>query len=194
MRRYAPVLLAFSLSLNAGAAWAQAGAVKSSFVALGPDGAAMARVITTAEACPSLMIDGAATPMTIRAKPGTEALRTTRSAPADSKPSEFPVLVCDLALPKNPGSVMLGDVSLPLPRPVPQRIIVVGDTGCRMKKSDALFQPCNDAEKWPWKAVADRAALFKPDLVIHTGEYPLSRKCLPRDRSRLPGQPLGLWL
>lgn len=170
---------------------AEGEAVKTAFVALGPEGAAYARVITTADACPSLMIDGASTPMSIRAQKGTEPLRTTRSDPADSKPSEFPVLVCDLVLPKNPGSVMLGEQGLPLPRPVPQRIIVVGDTGCRMKKSDKLFQPCNDAEKWPWKGVADRAALFKPDLVIHTGDIHYRENACPESEPGCQGSPWG---
>ena len=170
---------------------AEADAIKTSFVALGPDASAIARVITTADTCPSLKIDGADVAMQVRAKPGTEALRRTISAPEDAKPSAFPVLVCELVLPKKPGSVMLGNQSLPLPRTEPQRIIVVGDTGCRMKKSDNSFQPCNDPVQWPWQAVADRAASFHPDLVIHTGDIHYRENVCPEGNAGCAGSVWG---
>ncbi len=189
MMRFAMLVgLAF---VPSGAMAQQPDAIKAAFVVLGPDNQAIARVITRADACPTLRIDGADVSMGVRAKPETVAQRTTRSAPEDSKPSDFPVLVCESILPSHPGSVMLGDRSLPLPKDVPNRIIVVGDTGCRMKKSDNAFQPCNDPVKWPWKAVADRAAKFNPDLVIHTGDIHYRENACPEGLADCAGSPWG---
>ena len=69
------------------------------FVVLGEEGGAVARAITTAPACPAIEFDGVAAPMEVRARPATIPLRPTRSEPALSKPSAFPVLVCEKAVP-----------------------------------------------------------------------------------------------
>src|SRR6202790_456666 len=76
-----------------------AGAVESAFVVIGAGGARVARLITTDDACPAIAVDETTTPMPLRAAPETVAQRPTRSDPADSTPSRFPVRVCDLTLP-----------------------------------------------------------------------------------------------
>ena len=65
------------------------------YVVLGEEGGAVARLITTAPACPPILLDEKESPMDVRARPETIPLRPTISGPAASKPSAFPVLVCE---------------------------------------------------------------------------------------------------
>ena len=142
----------------------------SSFVVMGENGAFVARVLIAAPACPAIMLDGRAGPMSVRAAAATLAQRPTGSSPQDSKATDFPLLTCEMMLP--PGSVsatVLGR-ALPLPRPEPERIVVIGDTGCRLKKSGETFQACNDVDAYPFAQVAAAGAAWKTDLVVHVGD------------------------
>ena len=57
----------------------------------------------------------------------------------------------------------------PLPRPNPRRIVVFGDTGCRIEGKRA--QACNNPNEWPFPKIAAIAARAKADLVLHVGDY-----------------------
>ena len=155
----------------AGASEAADDPIASAFVVLGENGAPQARVITTAADCPSMDIDGKALPMTARAKAETVAQRPTRSDPKDSKPSAFPVTVCEAALPAGAAHAAVRGHPLPLPAALPKRIVVIGDTGCRLKLSDDAYQACNAPNQYPFAKVAAAAAAWKPDLVLHVGDY-----------------------
>jgi hypothetical protein len=76
---------------------------------------------------------------------------------------------CELTLPPGAKSAHVGAQTLALPHPDPTRVAVIGDTGCRVK--GPRTQDCNDPAKWPFQAVANRAAADKPDLVIHVGDF-----------------------
>jgi hypothetical protein len=125
------------------------------WVELGPGSTASARLITEANRCPSIEIDGASVPMSVRAAPA---------------PPAFPVLTCEAALPAGVRRVALDGVALPLPHPDPQRIAVIGDTGCRLETGDPP-QSCNDPEAWPFADLALAVADWRPDLVVHVGDY-----------------------
>src|SRR5438045_388787 len=142
-------------------------------------GAALARPITTDDAYPAIAVDDVTTRMQLRAAPATIAQRPTRSDPSDSKSSTFPVRVCDLSLPRDASRAIVAGRSLPLPTHEPKRIVVIGDTGCRLKASEDAFQACNDGEQWPFAAVAAAAAATLPDLVIHVGDYHYREKPWP---------------
>ena len=103
--------------------------------------------------CPEASLDGRIVPM------------QKRAAPSDA----FPVEVCQLLVPHGVARAAIGDWIAPLPRAEPQRILIFGDTGCRLK--GAAVQACNDPRQWPFALVAARAAEKKPDLVIHVGDY-----------------------
>src|SRR5581483_5970302 len=75
-----------------------------------------ARLVTQSAECPAIMVDGAARPMQRRA-----------GATAD-----FPVTVCQARIPAVAHRVVLDGHALPLPR-APRRIVIFGDTGCRLK-------------------------------------------------------------
>jgi Calcineurin-like phosphoesterase len=165
--------------------------IRAAFVVLGEEGAPIARVITTAAACPELVVDGVARPMVVRALAATVSLRPTRSSPPESKPSAFPVLVCEGPLPSGALLASVAGLALPVPKGVPQRIVVIGDTGCRLKRSDATFQACNDANAWPFAEVAAAAAAAAPDLVIHVGDYHYRENACPPDNAGCAGSPWG---
>lgn len=152
---------------------APAPAVLSRFVLLGDDGQMVARAVTTATTCPSMMVDNSALPMRVRAAAATLPLRPTRSDPEDSKPSAFPVLTCEAVLPATATMAQIDGQSLPLRKAVINRIVVIGDTGCRLKKSkdDGAYQECSDPAAYPFAKLSAAAAAWKPDLIVHVGDY-----------------------
>ena len=132
-----------------------------------------ARAITQDATCPAANIDGKAARMRPRAKPG----------------ADYPVLVCALPVPLRAKSVAIDGIALPLPRPEPTRILLIGDTGCRLQGQKV--QPCNDAEGWPFPAGSKIAAEIKPDLVIHVGDYHYRESACPVANDGCSGSPHG---
>lgn len=169
----------------------QTAGVISAYVVLGENGMAIARAVTTDAQCPMISIDGSKVRMDLRAAPATEPLRPTRSAPADSKPSDFPVRTCELAIPPGTSHAKIGEFSLPLPKHEIDRIVVIGDTGCRLKKSDNAYQACNDPDGYPFAKVAAAAASWKPDLVVHVGDYEYRENKCPDNNPGCAGSPWG---
>lgn len=174
--------------------------VQAAWVEIGSGNQAIARVITTYSApaaaaddasCPYIVVDGTYTRMSMRVAASTAALRPTASNPADSKPAAFPVSVCQAAIPSGAKSATVAGRTLPLPNPQPQRIAVIADTGCRMKKADNAWQACNDQTAWPFATVAAAAAGFNPDLVLHVGDYHYRENACPPDMAGCQGSPWG---
>lgn len=132
-----------------------------------------ARAITDEVVCPVAKIDGVAMPMQARAMPG----------------KDFAVMVCSVALPATAHSVTIGDAPVGLPVAAPQRIAVLGDTGCRLKGS--YLQDCNDPLKWPFAQVAAAVAAQKPDLIIHVGDYHYRETPCPAGNTGCAGSPFG---
>jgi predicted phosphodiesterase len=154
--------------------------VIAQWVQLGPDGVASARVITDA-ACPAIVIDGVSAPMTVRAEPGS---------PFGNVPkSEFLVRSCEAALPASAQAATIGGKPLPVPKPNPHKIMIYGDTGCRLLGN--VNQNCNDPEDWPFAKINAAAAAAKPDLVIHVGDYHYREGACPVNRSGCAGSPYG---
>jgi hypothetical protein len=165
----------------------------SSFVVMGDNGTAVARVLIAAQACPDIVIDGRPRAMAVRAAAATIALRSTPSAPADSRPASFPLLTCEAPLPpagQGASATVLGR-ALPLPKAEPQRIVVIGDTGCRLQKNSASYQACNDSAAYPFATVAAQAAAWRPDLVIHVGDYHYRENACPDGDAGCAGSPWG---
>ncbi|GAB2847612.1 metallophosphoesterase [Pseudoduganella ginsengisoli] len=163
----------------------------SAYVVMGEQGAAVARVVTSAANCPALASDGKALAMTVRALPATLAQRPTASKPEDSKASVFPMLTCEAVLPAGTASASVYGQPLPVPRAAPRRIAVIGDSGCRMKKKDNEFQDCHDVQQFPLATVAAAAAAWKPDLVVHVGDYLYRENACPDGKAGCAGSPWG---
>lgn len=139
--------------------------------------------------CPPLVADGVAQPMTLRVAPGIAPKRPVVTG-ADAAPASFPVAVCEAALPRGATEASVAGRVLPMPRQAPQRVLVIGDTGCRMKQG-APWQACNDARAWPFAAIAARAAGMAPDLVIHVGDYHYRESPCPEGIAACAGSAFG---
>lgn len=123
----------------------------TAWVQYADDGTVEARATSADGKCPAASLDGQPVAMTQRS-PASEA---------------FPA-VCALTPPAGAKSLVVGGRALPLPRPV-NRIVMFGDTGCRLKGKKA--QACNDPGAWPYATVARLAAARHPDLVVQLGDY-----------------------
>lgn len=159
------VLLALSLPADA--------ALLTGWSQYGEDGAVEARVITDDPSCPALIANGASIPM------------TERSAPT----AAFPSRVCAAAIPKGAKSASAGGRILPVPAPHPRHIVLLGDTGCRLKGD--IVQSCNDENSWPFHRVAKHAAAEHPDLVIHVGDFLYRETACKENDKRCAGTPWG---
>jgi Calcineurin-like phosphoesterase len=155
--------------------------ILAQWVQLGPDGTSSVRVITE-DACPSVAFDGKAVVTNVRAEPGRSF--------GNVSPAPFPVRSCEMAVPPDAVAAVLDGKALPLPRPNPQRIVVFGDTGCRLASRDAT-QDCNDINSWPFPRIAAMAAAARPDLVIHVGDYHYREEACPADHAGCAGSPWG---
>jgi hypothetical protein len=146
------------------------------WVELGEGGQAIARVVVNQAAdCPNVEVDGATLSMAAR-----------QPVPGGFRP------VCEVRLPAGAKSARAGGQALALPHPDPSRIVIIGDTGCRIKVSAAGSEVQDCEHDWPFERVARTAASAQPQLVIHVGDY-LYREdpCPPKDRRKCGGSPSG---
>lgn len=142
------------------------------WVQMTADGAE-ARLVTPAADCPTVRVDGRPRAMIERAGP-TEL---------------FPNRVCGVHLMPGDKIVDAEGVRLRAPRARPQRIVIFGDSGCRLKGQ--AFQHCNDPSGWPFARIAALAAARKPDLVIHVGDYYYREVPCPAGNAGCVGSPFG---
>ena len=112
-----------------------------------------ARAVTAAPACPQATIDGLPVAMKLRSAPGPD----------------YPVRVCALPLPASATAATISGAVLPLPKLRPERILLTGDTGCRI--TNVVNQNCNEPDAWPFPVGATAEAALKPDLVVHVGDF-----------------------
>ena len=145
------------------------------------------RAITGAADCPTLRwtaADGKPGPglaaMGLRAAPAVLAPRP--GAPQGPlRDTQFSLRSCEAPWPLGAARVQLGQFTLAAPPAEISRIVLIADTGCRMKQSDAAFQDCNDPQAWPFAAVSRSAAATRPDLVIHLGDLHYRESPCPVD-------------
>ncbi len=150
------------------------GALTPAWVELGDTGKVLARVVIKGGVpCPAVRIGKSRQAMTLR-----------QPIPDGMEP------VCELAIPAGTAAASVGKQPLVLPKSSTTRVVVVGDTGCRIKGE--RIQDCNDPAKWPLQRVANRAAAEKPDLILHVGDYLYREdKCPPEQRKVCGDGPAG---
>ena len=156
---------------------AKSQALTPPWVELGEDGKAIARIVVNSPRdCPAIRVDGVNRPMSLRGP-----------VPAGLRPA------CELAIPMGARSASVNEHSLALPKADPARVIVIGDTGCRMK--GRTIQDCNHPSTWPFLQVSAAAAGEKPNLVIHVGDYLYRESPCPDTLAAMcGGSPYGyLW-
>lgn len=150
--------------------------VQYAWVEMGPNGA-IARAISNGNKCVSIEVDGKSYPMSQRNPYALEG---------------FPVMTCTFDIPATATSVRVGDWALPLPVKNPQKILIFGDTGCRIKGS--TVQNCNgkgEGQAWSFAKVAATAAKMNPDLILHVGDYIYRESPCPEGNVGCEGSPYG---
>ena len=153
---------------------ARAADLPGPWVELASDGGLDVRSITAPDmACPKVVADGTALTSTIRRKPD----------------GDYPIQVCLAHTTTSTRSIAVDGLPVPvLPGDI-KRIVVIGDTGCRLKGT--FTQDCNDPVKWPFAVVARLAAGRHPDLVIHVGDYHYRESACPTAQPGCSGSPHG---
>lgn len=165
MREFAVIVILVTASLPAKAetqSWVQAVA----------SGGYEARALTSEATCPVFKSDKGDAAMTMRAPEN----------------GAFP-LTCAAPIPAGATQASIGGAPLPLPAAMPNRILILGDTGCRIK--GRALQACNDPVAWPFPSLAAVAAQLKPDLVIHLGDYLYREEPCPPGNAGCAGSPSG---
>jgi hypothetical protein len=159
---------------------------QASWVQMMPGGGAEVRAVSS-DGCPTVEFDDGANSKQVPMQP--RAVHT----------ADF-LLVCGAVVPRGvtgisiPVAAMgepMGLIMKRLPVPVadPQRILVLGDTGCRIK--GPALQACNDPKAWPFPGLAKAAAAQNPDLVIHLGDYLYRESACPATFPGCAGSPWG---
>ena len=147
-----------------------------------------ARAIIESGDCPNFFADGEPLKVEVRSDV-RKRVRMMRPKKEDATHRGIPltaVTVCEARLRADKTSLEMEQrgglfplrTQLPLlPREI-HRIVVFGDSGCRIKKDrkhpgEPEVQNCNDENEWPYAKVVRQAANLypKPDLVIHVGDY-----------------------
>ena len=109
--------------------------------------------------------------------------------PRASADDGFPVKLCEARASALTQQLIVGSSPAPILPPEVRRIVVIGDTGCRL--AGRAVQDCNDPEAWPFATIAQRAASHKLDLVIHVGDYYYREDACPADRKGCAGSSHG---
>ena len=128
-------------------------AVLSAWVQYAADGRPHVRALAP-QSCPAAVTyAGGSAPMQMRigAAPG------------------FDEVVCDARIPETAKNVRVENVRLPSPARAPRRVVILGDTGCRMSEWEQ--QNCGDPADWPFPTIARAIAQTHPDLLVHIGDY-----------------------
>ena len=156
---------------------AHAADLPGAWVELAADGALDVRAVTMPGApCPKVLLDG------------TGVSSEPRGAP-DAPDGAYPIQVCVAHVPVTARSLSVDGLPAPvLPRSI-KRIVVLGDTGCRLKCE--YVQDCNHPAKWPFATIARMAAARHPDVVIHVGDYHYRETPCPTGNAGCAGSPHG---
>ena len=161
------------LPVAAGAAPVQV--IAGPWVELGADNNLIARVVVGSgvTSCPEIVADG-------------QTIEARQRGAADG---DFPVTVCGASVPLATKSLTVGGLAVPTLPATINRIVVIGDTGCRIEGKAA--QDCNDRRQWPFPVITKEAAGRKPDLVIHVGDYYYREDACPVGSKGCAGSPHG---
>jgi hypothetical protein len=167
-------LLLSVLLLAAGMGVAVAADTPAPWVELAANGELSVRaVVAPGTACPSVSADG------------VTLVASRRGAPDIN----FPIEICETRAPTAATRLMVGGVPVPILPATARRIVVIGDTGCRLEGK--AIQDCGNPTVWPFAPIAARAAAKRPDLVIHLGDYYYRVSACPVGRAGCAGSPHG---
>ncbi|MBS1813379.1 MAG: metallophosphoesterase [Acidobacteria bacterium] len=100
------------------------------------------------------------------------ALEMERRPNPENQMGGFPD-TCTAKIPPRTRKLTVDGASMPVPTTHVKRIVIIGDTGCRVTPGE--HQDCK--KDWPFGNIADLAAAKKPDLIIHVGDYYYREVC-----------------
>ncbi len=152
-------------------------------------GGMVARTIVVPDAsgnavCPKIRVNGVESTMTVRA-PAVSGVASRGDFYGSSRLVDFPVLTCEARLPATATSASINGKPLKLMSGTTNvnRVLVIGDTGCRVKGPTAFLQTpegvasggdrlqdCTSEAAWPYNKLSRVAASFNPDLIVHNGD------------------------
>ena len=86
--------------------------------------------------------------------------------------------ICEATLPKNTAVVHSSGGAVTIPQS-PRKIVIMGDTGCRLKYENGkgMIQKCEDKKEWPFSRLIRSAEKENADLIIHVGDYHYREAC-----------------
>lgn len=146
------------------------------------------RAVTNLPKCPSVQWDGQKVEeMKVRIAGAKIPLRKK----SDFIESDFPILTCEMVWPKDAKEGKVNNQVFKRPANEIKKIIVVADTGCRLKGAENFYQDCNDSTKWPLAQIMANAAAKNPDLVIHIGDLHYRESPCPESLPGCKGSPWG---
>lgn len=125
--------------------------------------------------CPLILVDDEELAAGVRAEPG----------------GEFDATTCAVLLPDDAAEIRVEGSALPAPVANPGRVVIVGDTGCRLSDKHGQYQACGDPDAWPFAAVAQSIATADPDLIVHLGDYVYRESPCPDGNEGCAGSPWG---
>lgn len=153
---------------------ARAADLPGPWVELASDGGLDVRsIIAPGMTCPKVVGAGTALTSSNRGKPD----------------GDYPVQVCVAHAVASTREIKVDGLAVPTLKTRIQQVVVIGDTGCRLKGN--FTQACNDNVKWPFAVVARLAAARHPDLVIHVGDYHYRETPCPEGQPGCSGSPYG---
>ena len=167
------ILAGLLLIAAAGATGAAQPPTSYAWVQWDADARPHARAIVTGNACPDLVVGATAYPMALRSGPQ----------------GNFTDTVCDAPYPSGARGAHIGAIALPAVPRAPARIVVFGDSGCRLKGDEV--QACNDPQRWPFAPLVRAMAALRPDLVIDVGDYYYRETACPPSGVDCTGSPYG---
>jgi DNA repair exonuclease SbcCD nuclease subunit len=146
------------------------------------------RAITTEKVCPTVQWDKLpAQLLNTRAQAANIPLRKK----SDEVASNFPITTCEITWPKGVQQATINGQTLQALKSEIERILIIADTGCRLKAADNAFQDCNDANKWPFKKIVNHAVKTNPDLVVHIGDIHYRESPCPEGQMGCKNSPYG---
>lgn len=161
------------------------------FTVRGTGQTANVRAVTRAADCPQIAWDDQA-PQAMRVRAAADMNPVSSAATQlERRKAVFGVLTCEADWPQGARHAQVMGHRLMAPVKDPQTIVIIADTGCRMKAADNAFQACNDASQWPFAQVANSAAAQNPDLVVHIGDLHYRESPCPVGNLGCAGSPWG---
>lgn len=130
-----------------------------SWVQMTDEGSQLRVVVPAGSSCPQARADGKPLHLVLRAEP-------------EHASSDFPA-TCQATLAPDTKHLTVNGNAMPIPKSTVQKIVVIGDTGCRVTQGEQ--QDCG--KEWPFEQIAEFAAAQHPDLIVHVGDYYYREKC-----------------